>query len=249
MKNQYVGDFNDYVKYAILRALAKHGLPVVLCWMLTPNDESGEGRKLQYLRRPDQYRGFDPALFDRLSQVVADGDRSISAVEDRDLFPGTRFYAGLLDDEQQARQAYFDGLWDSLERQCVVFFDPDNGLPVASRPKGRKLSSKYLYWDEARECSSRGHSLIVFQHFARTERWRYLEGLLDRLRVETGLEEAFAIQSPNVAFLVAAQEEHAEALNVAAGSIARRWNGRIGIVRSPEKQRRADPYGIDTFAV
>jgi hypothetical protein len=35
MKDQYVGDINDFEKYAILRALqGASQLPLVVCWML-----------------------------------------------------------------------------------------------------------------------------------------------------------------------------------------------------------------------
>jgi hypothetical protein len=30
----------------------------------------------------------------------------------------------------------------------LIFFDPDNGMEVGSRPWGRRDSCKYLYWRE-----------------------------------------------------------------------------------------------------
>jgi hypothetical protein len=230
VKDQYVGDVNDYAKYAILRSVLKQGLPVALCWMLTRDDGTADGRKLRYLSRPTDYRSLDPSLFDHLAHVVGGDRRSISALEEDRLFPGTAFFGGVLEDERGPRRSYFRDLWATLRGERVVFFDPDNGLAVASRPKGRRWSSKYLYWDEVRECSSRGHSLMVFQHFPREERRTYLARLLDRLSVETDLEATFALQSPNVAFLVAAQPSHAEKLDQAAEAITRTWNDRIRIV-------------------
>ena len=47
MKEQYVGDENDYRKYALLRALAATGLKLGVCWMLTPPEAW-----LRYARRP-----------------------------------------------------------------------------------------------------------------------------------------------------------------------------------------------------
>ena len=47
MKDQYVGDVNDYVKYGFLRALsAARAGPLVVCWMLTPSDEGPDGGKV-----------------------------------------------------------------------------------------------------------------------------------------------------------------------------------------------------------
>lgn len=39
VKHQYVGDINDYRKYALLRALSAGGANRIgVCWMLTPDD-------------------------------------------------------------------------------------------------------------------------------------------------------------------------------------------------------------------
>lgn len=49
MKHQYVGDINDYRKYALLRALSSGGTNQVgVCWMLTPDDGGADGAKLAY---------------------------------------------------------------------------------------------------------------------------------------------------------------------------------------------------------
>ena len=46
MKNQYVGDIRDFEKYSILRELANASqLPLVVVWMLTVDDTTGEGRR------------------------------------------------------------------------------------------------------------------------------------------------------------------------------------------------------------
>lgn len=39
MKHQYIGDINDYRKYALLRTLSADGVNRIgVCWMLTPDD-------------------------------------------------------------------------------------------------------------------------------------------------------------------------------------------------------------------
>ena len=50
MKNQYFGDLADYRKYGLLRTLAGAGLSAGVCWMLTPDDDSGHGNNAGYLR-------------------------------------------------------------------------------------------------------------------------------------------------------------------------------------------------------
>jgi len=51
MKNQYVGDINDYHKYGLLRSLKQAtGLDILISWMLTSDDTSKDGGKTEYLK-------------------------------------------------------------------------------------------------------------------------------------------------------------------------------------------------------
>jgi hypothetical protein len=238
VKNQYVGDFNDYVKYALLRSIVRAGLPLVVCWMLTPDDAPAEGQKLTYLSRPREFRHFDPELFDHLASVVAADERTTSAMEHASLFPNTAFFGPILGDDLGARRAYFRDLWRNVAAPSVIFFDPDNGFEVPSVPKGRRLSSKYIYWDEAAECAARAHSLVVFQHFAREKREPYIARLTDRLRTETHVK-VLALRTANVAFFVAAQDVHAPQLEGAMRNAATTWAARMGLVRAHQRDREA----------
>lgn len=47
MKHQYFGDVNDYRKYGLLRTLAKDDIHILINWMLTPNDGSADGRRME----------------------------------------------------------------------------------------------------------------------------------------------------------------------------------------------------------
>ena len=67
MKNQYFGDINDYRKYGLIRLLADSGvIRTGICWMLTPDDTSTDGRFTKYLDEPEEYKKFDPDLYDFL---------------------------------------------------------------------------------------------------------------------------------------------------------------------------------------
>jgi hypothetical protein len=82
MKNQYVGDINDYRKYGLIRALSASGkLSTAVCWMLTGDDGRRDGEKTAYLGQPGKYRDHDPDLFDRLrEQVQAGSARNVGAI-------------------------------------------------------------------------------------------------------------------------------------------------------------------------
>jgi hypothetical protein len=70
VKEQYVGDVNDYRKYALLRHLAKAGgIRVGVCWILTPPDDRPDGDMNAYLDQPDRWQAYDPDLFKQLKSV------------------------------------------------------------------------------------------------------------------------------------------------------------------------------------
>jgi hypothetical protein len=207
MKDQYVGDYNDFVKYALLRAVLAQGLPLLVCWMLTESDGSSDGGKVAYLRQPERFRELDPENFDLMARLVGAGKRSVAAIEASGLLPGARYFPRTLEGD---------------EPPAVVFLDADNGFEVASS----RGSPKYVYWDEVANTYGRGHSVIVFQHFAREERSGHIRRLLERLAELTGAQ-TFALRSANVGFFFAAQQGHGGALNGAAEKLARRWGPRL----------------------
>ena len=52
LKDQYVGDINDYRKYALLRALSADGANRLgVCWMLTESDGGNHGSWLGYMEQ------------------------------------------------------------------------------------------------------------------------------------------------------------------------------------------------------
>lgn len=71
MKIQYLGDVNDYRKFALLRALEKEGrFKIGVNWMLTADDDSVDGGNRGYLNDPETWRRFDPELFSLLSEIL-----------------------------------------------------------------------------------------------------------------------------------------------------------------------------------
>ena len=71
MQDRYVGDIGDYLKLGILRALSP-GYRLGIAWWLYPDESHNrDGRHIGYLHRPDQWRHYDPKLFDALAQIVS----------------------------------------------------------------------------------------------------------------------------------------------------------------------------------
>lgn len=228
VKNQYVGDINDYFKYSILRALtARSERPLAMCWMLTEDDGSGDGNLTAYLNRPQEFRHLDPVLFDRLGAVIGAGRREVSAVESAQLVPCSFYFSRMLSDCNESRLAYFNDLWDALPPRALVFFDPDNGLEVKSVGRGRRGSRRYLYFDELEEAISGGHLAVVYQHFPRVQRDVYVAQQLDRIRQSLSGVQAAAVYSSRVAYLLVGESRELLELSDALGCLDTRWGGNL----------------------
>jgi hypothetical protein len=87
-----------------------------------------------------------------------------------------------------------------------MFFDPDNGIEVPSVAKGRKKSSKYVYWDEIATAFGSNRSLLIYQHFTREKRQAFVARLAHCLRAKTGAREIWAIYSPHAVFLLSSSD-------------------------------------------
>lgn len=203
MKDQYFGDVNDYIKYGLLRIITGWGrLSVAVCWMLTPDDGRSDGRFTIYLEQPEKWRELDPDLFGHLQDVVASGRRDVRYAEQVGLIPGARFYGRALPDDLEGRRDYLNCFWQQAQGCDLVFFDPDNGMEVQSRPYGRKGSSKYLYWPELLETVGRSHSVLVYQHFSRVERTSFIFRMVEEMRTRTGIVPLYSFRTARVVFFL-----------------------------------------------
>ncbi len=212
MKDQYFGDVNDFRKYLLLRALVlPNKLRLGVCWMLTPSDGRTDGSLLTYLRKPDPHRRHDPELFDWLRQVVdIERDRRTARIETSGLLGPVSFHSQMLADSHEDRSLYFSSSAAIFGGCDLVFFDPDNGLEVRSKPRGRKDSCKYIYWEEVQETFSAGSSVLVYQHFPRVKREQYMGRMTQELRQRTAAASVFSFRTSQVLFLLAAHGHHAE---------------------------------------
>jgi hypothetical protein len=224
VKHQYVGDINDYRKYALLRALSVGGANrMSVCWMLTPDDGGADGGKLAYLGQPERFRQFDPELFDILAHAASEPDRRrLQTIVDSGTIAGALYYNEMLPDEAVGRAAFMKRAATELHEAELIFFDPDNGLEV-SLPKGRKNSSKYLYLDEVAAFYASGKSLLIYQHFPRVERQAFLASCTGRLRGAAPGCAAWAFTTAHVVFFLLVHPEAPARLAVAAMEASARW--------------------------
>lgn len=210
MKEQYIGDINDYRKYTLLRALSREsGLRIGVCWMMTPNDERTDGNKRYYLSRSSLWRHHDPELYDGLSGLfTANSSPSISQIEAMSCLQGLDYFNSIIPDILTERQSYMEKAAIALSKSGVIFFDPDNGLNVASIKKGNKNSSKYVYRDEVSEFYNSGKSVLVYQHYPRIHRDTFERDLSTELRTLCPSSKIHIFATSNVAFIFIVRPDH-----------------------------------------
>lgn len=225
MKHQYVGDINDYRKYALLRALSAGGANRAgVCWMLTPSDGSSDGNKLAYLNKPEQHRDHDPALFDVLAHTAAEPDRRrLQAIEDSSAVASATYFNELLPDNALGRRAFMDRCAFEFHSADLVFFDPDNGLET-TLAKGRKNSSKYVFLDELATFYASDKSLLIYQHFPRIERRAFIASCADRLRSVASGAAIWTFTTAHVVFFLLVHPDSRARLAIAAIEACGRWD-------------------------
>ncbi len=227
MKNQYFGDINDYKKYGILRLLSDQGRTKIgVCWMLTEDRRKTDGMRIGYLHQPERWRSFDEPLFDALKNAVVDRERrNVSCVQRENLIPHATYYSRFLTDGN--REVFFTEFEEVSNGMDLIFFDPDNGMEVSSVPPGAPGSHKYLSWVELTRSFSRGHSLLVYQHFPRMERKKFTTLMVRTLRRKTGAKTMYSLETGSVVFFLLLQRHHAEIFDDAVKQIQRRWEKEI----------------------
>ena len=233
MKNQYFGDINDYKKYGLLRILSNdREIKIGVCWMLTDADRRSDGKFIDYLNKPDKWRVFDPPLFDSLKNCFAKPEkRNVLWAETANIIPSAIFHTNLVSDNSLERQQYFNQFLSVAEGEgCdLVFFDPDTGLEVKSKPYGRKYSNKYLYWSELLSTFKAGYSVLLYQHFRHEKRSEFINNLAKDLSLRSGASEVISFRTSNVVFMLISQRQHLDYFQHRSEAVSKTWASKIQV--------------------
>ncbi len=178
MKNQYVGDIGDYGKYSLLRAFSEAGIRVGINWYLTDDDGSNDGKFRNYLNK-EEFRKYDPFVFDKLKQINESGNRTVEAVMNSEILPKADFYSKPLSidvppkERKWKRIEWFDESLFAFWRSDLVFLDPDNGLMVKDDPS-IKGAEKYVLPKEVLAYWNANHNVVYYCHRGRRtdEQWQ-----------------------------------------------------------------------------
>ena len=224
MKKQYFADKRDYLKYSILRHLQAQGISITVCWMMTPDDHTGQGAHKGYLKDPKRWRSFDTEVFDFLKAQVESGFADIHSVEREGPISSCRFYWECFQSDSVSRKRYLDGCLNRASGTDLIFFDPDIG-PEPERPRDPKDMDKYVLWNEIGRTYHRRHSVMVF-NFLRGGASNK-DNLVCRRRelLQRRLPEAkvTVLRSHDVAFYFAVHSAHSKALDRATETILDGW--------------------------
>lgn len=219
VKHQYVGDINDYRKYALLRALSAGGANRIgVCWMLTPDDGGTDGSKLSYLKQPERHRHFDPELFDILAHAAGELDRRrLQTIEDSRAIPNTFYHNDMLPQAKDERAAYMAGCRAKFADADLVFFDPDNGIEAPTVKKSHGKALKYVFLDEVAAFYGSAKSVLIYQHFPMMKpKQQFVADTLARLRATTPDAAIFTFTTAHVVFFLLIHPESPARLAIAA---------------------------------
>jgi hypothetical protein len=232
VKNQYFGDKNDYVKYGLLRVFAAGGkLKIGVCWMLTDGDATAHGNYVRYLKQRSEWQHYDPHLFGCLDECLTRRVRDVSEAERLTLVPAATYFSALLTPAPTKRHAYFTEMLEKFTGRDLIFFDPDNGIEVRSVKFGTKKSNKYLFWHELCDAFTRGHSVLLYQHFPREDRRAFISRLTDQIQERTGATEIHCFRTTNVLFVLVPRASHQVFFRKLIGETNEMWDGKIRVLR------------------
>ncbi len=180
MKNQYVGDIGDYGKYSLLRSFSASGVKVGVNWYLTENDNSNDGKFTNYFKNKEEFRRYDPELFDSLKNIATKKNKSVQDIEQVDIIPNSIFYSEFLSlkgkpsEREEKRKLWFANSINALRSADLIFMDPDNGL-LEDANTCKPGAEKYVLPDEVKQYFMGGHNVVYYCHKGRRSLFQWFD--------------------------------------------------------------------------
>ncbi|MCX5677350.1 MAG: hypothetical protein NTX87_20390 [Planctomycetota bacterium] len=185
MQDRYVGDIGDFGKFGLLRHLfLGEDWRLGIIWYLVPDEvHNRDGRHIDYLDRPEEYRLCDPIVFDEIQRLVRGNQRRVAAFDLAKLLgPKAVSYSSRLsfgrisahspEDRKErlsVRQDWLNRAMTAIEGCNAIFLDPDNGLQVSSTAAHEKKGPKYAFFQEVATLASAERVCVVYHHLGQNQ--------------------------------------------------------------------------------
>jgi hypothetical protein len=235
MQNRYVADIGDYVKLAILRALAPGRRLGVAWWLFPDENHNADGGHREYLERRNEWRHFAPDLFDALLEIDKSKGHDVRAIEKATILPNAVFASDPVPCDvrpfslrPEKRGIWLAGIKMKLQDSNLVFLDPDNGIAPEGLTLTRRRAGKSVTIEEMKALQENNRAMVVYHHQTRYQGGHLCEiyGIASLLR-KSRLHVSGALRakpwSPRVFFILNEDEE----LHDRAKSIAEVWENWI----------------------
>jgi hypothetical protein len=195
MKNQYIGDSIDYVKYCLLRIFINNGSTLGVNWYLTPDNTAIEVAGASPIK--EHHIPADTEFFREMNVITSTKARKLTDVEQSDLLPGTVYFGEMLDKRDEALGGYEEqrALWNSLALRklvdcSLVYLDPDEGITESKSDFETSELNGFATYEELNGYYKRGQSVIIFQNgesISDESLYGLISGLASHLAVPPGL--------------------------------------------------------------
>jgi hypothetical protein len=235
MQDRYVGDIGDYFKYSLLREVHQSRSRLGVAWYLHPDEgHNNDGKHVDYLRHPLEWRHLDPEVFDTLRTLVESKKRNVVEIENADILPNVTFssdrlqsFSASFNERSRWRKEWFSNVEFELSECDAIFVDPDNGIRSSDNFRyGTKRHWKSVPVHEISKLAN-GRLCVVYHHNTRypgghakeIQHWlSELEGASCALQWRAYSSRTF--------FVLNAKEDELERMN----SFSDRWGDKCEII-------------------
>ena len=224
MNDAFVGDIGDYGKYGLLRELTNLGLTLSVNWYKTDFETTGGGF-IEYLKKPDEFKKYDPDLFQALYKIVfEDGDRRIDRIEEDGIINATFFHESIDSD----RDNWWGKALKATSDTDIVFLDPDNGLETPIMRKNNQKSPKHVRLSELQEYYSLGKTVIMYHHRPQSDSEVICKEKVLRESALLGTDVIHILDFPrrtNRYYFIFTQKRHEEIIEELCNLMHTKWKG------------------------
>jgi len=217
-----IGGVGDFGKFALLRHLMK-GRRLAVCWYLANDEKASKDRDkhFNYLKRPGDFRHFDPAVFDRLIEFGG-GDRAridpLSELHTSGILENAVFLRHPVPPRASLRGQWIDVLVKSVGRANLVFLDPNAGI------QGKRLTPSHVALAEIAALRLSDRALIVsHQQSGRRSEVKFIGDQMRSLGCNP--VEIIRLRLVTSRFYVIA--DHDSLMTELIAAFARRWGDRV----------------------